>query len=124
MGFLKKLGKIAGSAGLEIAKGVTFVIEETSAACGINDISDIAFELRNMSSQKLADMWDKEPKEIQQATGEIVNKKLEEYRKEKEKKLSDLEKKVDKYEREHSNPDYHKISEARRYIAEEREKLY
>ena len=121
--FLKTLGKVAGSAALKVAEGATYVVEETSAAMGIDFITEGAYDLRNKSSEKVAELWDKQPKELNMATGEKVKGlvgaviestlgSISNY----ESQVNEYERKVNQYENSRSNPDYEKINNARNKI--------
>lgn len=121
--FLKTLGKVAGSAALKVAEGATYIVEETSAAVGIDFITEGAYDLRNKSSKKVAELWDKQPKELNMATGEKVKGvagaiievalgSISNY----ESNVNEYERKVNQYENSSSNPDYEKINNARNKI--------
>lgn len=128
--FMKTIGKLAGSAALKVAEGATYIVEETSAAMGMDFVTEGAYNLRNKSSEKVAELWDKQPKELTMATGEKVRNivdgavslalsNISNY----EKNVDEYERKLNEYENNYSNPDYEKISEARNKIQSARENI-
>lgn len=122
--FFKTLGKLAGSAALKVTEGAAYAVEEVCAATSISTgvdlsgIQDKVYNLRSKSSEKVAEIWDKEPKELKNATGkELVVSVLSSINS----SLSTCERKIDEYERNSPNPDRDKIDNARQLIAERRE---
>ncbi|MCH5314575.1 MAG: hypothetical protein J1E81_01580 [Eubacterium sp.] len=94
MKIMKTLGKIAGSAALGIAQGVTYAVEETSAAFGLDFITETAYDLRNKSHEKVAELWGKEAKELEMATGEKISGIIDDYVTKQENHISDYEKRL------------------------------